>query len=105
MGASSQSGEWADDRAWYPAGWRDRTGEWADAPGVRVALLGGPLDGRTATLRDSAFRLWVGWRGRELIVHASRARPEQLPAGARLVGCYVMHFDPPGLRWMANDDD
>lgn len=84
--------ELTDDDEWLSAaGVEDRTGS-------RVVLEGGPLDGRTAHLRDSSYRLWVAIGNGDTVVRSARDRPSEATA-VDLIGWYEFDQEDETLRW------
>lgn len=98
-----------DDPAWYPASWTARpdtsattpSGAPTDVPtgGLELELVGGPLAGRTALVRDSEFSLWVARHRRRWIVRAARLEPTALPPDAMVTGAYVFDHGLEAMAW------
>jgi len=88
-----------DDPDWYPADWTPSAGDGDESltGGLELELLGGPLAGRSALLRDSDFALWVAWHGRRWIVRASRTEPA--PTAGVLAGAYVFNHGLEAMTW------
>lgn len=99
------SERYEDDSAWYSVDWkpdpRNPDHEIGTA-GFRLELLGGPLAGRMARLRDDRFRLWVTQLAdsSHAILSAMQA-PSDLPPGARLLGSYGFSQRDEAMTWRA----
>lgn len=70
-----------------------------DTAGYRLTLVGGPLAGRKARLRDSRFRLWVAGANGERRVRGAIERPGGLPEGSRLIGFYGFSHGDEAMVW------
>ena len=91
-----------DDDSWYASDWRQDPANAAHdlgTAGYPLELLGGPLAGRTARLRDSRFRLWVAAPavGGDLIVRGGKARPDL--QGVTLLGSYGFSHGDEAMIW------
>lgn len=71
----------------------------ADQPAQTLDLRGGPLDGRRVRLEDKRFKLWVVVKQDGEHVWAAVNMPAELPADTRLLGCYRMAREGPGMVW------
>jgi hypothetical protein len=87
---------------WYPASWAPGVNGAGDYTprGLSAELCGGPLDGRRGHVYNALECLWVARYGSEDFVVASfPSRPDDLPSGALLVGCYVYRPSDRALHW------
>jgi CheY-like chemotaxis protein len=73
--------------------------ESAEQPAQTLDLRGGPLDGRRVRLEDRRFKLWVVVKQDGEHVWAAVNMPAELPADTRLLGCYRMAREGPGMVW------
>lgn len=94
-----------DDPAWYSSDWRrdpDNPAQELGTAGYRLELVGGPLAGRMARLRDSRFRLWlVEAEGGQIAARGTIEQPIGLPSGARLLGSYGFSHGDEAMVWIA----
>jgi hypothetical protein len=99
--------EHQDDAGWYTSDWQrdpNNPAHELGTDGYRLELLGGPLAGRTARLRDSRFRLWVveAADGSHAVTGTVEP-PTAVPAGARLLGSYGFSHGDEAMVWRAGD--
>lgn len=97
--------KYEDDPAWYASDWKPDPSNPDDqigTDGYRLEMLGGPLAGRKARLRDSSGLLWVvELADGSLALRATVARPADLPAGSRLLGSYEFSHADEAMIWIA----
>lgn len=87
---------------WYRADWQpgvDGAGLYRPR-GEPVELRGGgPLDGREGHVYNGGEALWVAIAEGEFVVRSALSRPVDLPAGASLLGRYVLDVRNRSLVW------
>lgn len=85
------------DAEWYSSEWkgekRGRAGR-----GLEMELVGGPLAGRSAYVRDTDACLWVARYGARFVVTGCTRRPETFQ-GAVMLGCYGFCHFAEAMRW------
>lgn len=95
--------EYKADDAWYSSEWRrdpDNPDHELGTNGYRLELIGGPLAGRTARLRDSRFRLWVvRLNDGSHAVLGTIEPPDAMPDGAVLAGSYGFSHGDEAMVW------
>jgi hypothetical protein len=102
LASGSPTSRFEADAGWYAEDWTRDASDPAQSlgtDGYRLELVGGPLAGRMARLRDSQFRLWVAepMSGGELIVRGAIERPAL--QGVTLLGAYEFSHDAEAMTW------
>lgn len=70
--------------------------------GLLLELLGGPLAGQSAFMRDSRWRLWLARRRSSLYTVGAIDTPAPPPGGV-LLGCYAFTHQDEAYRWVARE--
>jgi hypothetical protein len=97
--------DYEDDEAWYDANWHrdpDDPSHELGVAGYRLDLVGGPLAGRTARLRDDHFWLWVllAPDGKLAVRGVHSDEPVIEPEGGWILGHYEFDHANESMKWV-----